>query len=169
MDIISAAKRSIGYMKRNGLGAGVLEISESLSGSNPRGSDYHEPSDYELSVMRRLSEALSIHPLISVIVPAYNTDERFFREMAESVLAQTYEKLELVIADASEDKGRLESIAGSFEDPRVKYIPLPENKGISANTNEALERATGDYIALLDHDDVLTPDALLRIVENIIS
>lgn len=169
MDIISAAKRSIGYMKRNGFGAGVLEISESLSGSNPRGSDYHEPSDYELSVMRRLSEALSIHPLISVIVPAYNTDERFFREMAESVLAQTYEKLELIIADASEDKSRLKAVSDSFEDPRLKYIPVAENKGISANTNAALDLAAGDYIALLDHDDLLTPDALLRIVENIIS
>ena len=169
MDIISAAKRSIGYMKRNGIMAGALEISESMSKTNPRGSDYMEPSDYELSVMRRLSESLSLHPLISVIVPAYNTDEVFFRAMVESVLAQTYEKLELIIADASEDKETLKGIAAGYEDKRVRYIPLPENKGISANTNAALNEASGDYIALLDHDDLLTPDALLRIAENIIS
>ncbi len=169
MDIISAAKRSIGYIKRNGIIAGALEISESMSRTNPRGSDYREPSDYELSVMRRLSEALSLHPLISVIVPAYNTDKIFYRAMVESVLAQTYEKLELIIADASEDKEALKSISESYDDKRVKYIALSDNKGISANTNEALDEASGEYIALLDHDDLLTPDALLRIVENIIS
>ncbi len=156
-------------MSRNGVRAGILEISESMSKTNPRGSDYRPPSDYELSVMRRLSESLSLRPLISVIVPAYNTDEKFFREMAESVLAQTYEKLELIIADASEDKAPLKAVCDSFEDKRLKYIPLRENNGISENTNAALDEATGDYIALLDHDDLLTPDALLRIVENIIS
>ncbi|MCR4792088.1 MAG: glycosyltransferase [Lachnospiraceae bacterium] len=169
MDIISAAKRSIGYMSRNGVRAGILEISESMSKTNPRGSDYREPTDYELSVMRRLAESLPLRPLISVVVPAYNTDEKFFRDMAESVLAQAYEKLELIIADASEDKTPLRSIADSFEDKRVRYIPLAENKGISINTNAALDEANGDYIALLDHDDLLTPDALLRVVENIIS
>ena len=90
-------------MSRNGIKAGVLEISESLSAKGKRGSDYRRPTEYELSVMRRLSERLSKAPLISVLVPAYNTDPLFFKEMAESVLAQAYDKLELIIADASDD------------------------------------------------------------------
>ena len=169
MNIISVTKRSIGYMKRNGLAAGVLEISESLSAKDSRGSDYRRPTEYEISVMRRLSERLSRTPLISVLVPAYNTDPVFFREMAESVLAQAYDKLELIIADASEDKSVLRQICDEFGDIRVKYLSLPTNRGISENTNEALKEAAGEYIALLDHDDLLTPDALLRIVENVIS
>ena len=159
----------MGYMSRNGVKAGVLEISESLSVKGKRGSDYRRPTEYEISVMRRLSERLSRTPLISVLVPAYNTDPVFFREMAESVLAQAYDRLELIIADASEDKSTLRSICDEFGDIRVKYISLPSNRGISENTNEALKEAAGEYIALLDHDDLLTPDALLRIVENIIS
>ncbi|MBO6008270.1 MAG: glycosyltransferase, partial [Lachnospiraceae bacterium] len=159
----------MGYMSRNGVKAGVLEISESLSVKGKRGSDYRRPTEYEISVMRRLSERLSRTPLISVLVPAYNTDPVFFREMAESVLAQAYDRLELIIADASEDKSTLRSICDEFGDVRVKYISLPSNRGISENTNEALKEASGEYIALLDHDDLLTPDALLRIVENIIS
>ncbi len=156
-------------MKRNGLAAGVLEISESLSAKGKRGSDYRRPTEYEISVMRRLAERLSKTPLISVIVPAYNTDPGMFREMAESVLAQAYDELELIIADASDDKRILRQICDDFGDIRVKYLSLPANNGISENTNEALKEANGDYIALLDHDDLLTPDALLRIVENIIS
>ena len=106
-------------MSRNGVKAGILEISESLSGRDSRGSDYRRPTEYEISVMRRLSERLSRTPLISVLVPAYNTDPVFFREMAESVLAQAYDKLELIIADASEDKSALRSICDEFGDIRV--------------------------------------------------
>jgi len=159
----------MGYMSRNGIKAGVLEISESLSAKGKRGSDYRRPTEYELSVMRRLSERLSKAPLISVLVPAYNTDPVFFKEMAESVLAQAYDKLELIIADASDDRSALRTICDEFGDVRVRYIALSANRGISENTNEALKEAMGDYIALLDHDDLLTPDALLRVVENIIS
>ena len=159
----------MGYMARNGFFAGVTEIRESLSLRDKRGSDYRLPSEYELSVMRKLSASLSYRPLISVIVPAYNTDETFFREMVESVLTQTYESLELVIADASEDGERLAAILKTYEDPRIVYIRLAENKGISANTNACLDKVKGEFTALLDHDDVLTPDALLRVIENMIA
>ena len=107
-------------MSRNGIKAGILEISESLSEKGKRGSDYRPPSEYELSVMKRLSDRLEVRPFISVVVPAYNTDEEHFKEMVMSVLAQTYDELELVIADASDDGSILKAVCDSFEDARIK-------------------------------------------------
>lgn len=105
-------------------------------------------------------------PLISLSVPAYRTPEKFLREMMDSVLAQTYENWELCIADGSMD-GSLTPILTAYQkkDPRIRFVTLTENYGISGNTNEALQLAKGDYIALLDHDDVITPDALYEFVK----
>ena len=95
----------------------------------------------------------------SIVVPLYNTPENYLKEMIESVTAQTYGNWELVLADASESPLEL---AQSYakEDPRISYYRLDENGQISNNTNKALAKAKGDYIGLLDHDDLLTPDAL---------
>ncbi len=169
MDITSVVKRSLGFMKRNGIRAGINEISESFSIRKLRGSDYVLPTERDIEVFKKLAGDLSIRPKISVVVPAYNTDPFGFEGMMDSVLTQGYDNLELIVADASDDKEILKKICDSKGDNRIKYLSLPENKGISENTNSALKEASGDYIALLDHDDLLTPDAFLRIVENIIS
>lgn len=102
--------------------------------------------------------------LISIAVPVYCTPERFLREMIESVLAQTYSEWELCIADGS-DNEETYLIASEYakKDQRIKVKRLPENKGIAENTNEALKMCTGNYIGLLDHDDVLAADALYEI------
>ena len=169
MDIVSVASRSLGFMKRNGIRAGINEISESFSIRKLRGSDYVLPSEHDIEVFKKLAANLSIRPLISVVVPAYNTDPFGFEGMLDSVLTQAYDNLEIIIADASDDKAVLRAICDSKSDSRIKYHELSDNKGISDNTNAALDDAEGDYIALLDHDDLLTPDAFLRIIENIIS
>lgn len=102
--------------------------------------------------------------VISIAVPVYHTPERFLREMIESVLRQTYPDWELCIADGS-DNMEAYLIAGEYakKDPRIKVRRLPENKGIAENTNEALKMCTGDYIGLMDHDDVLAADALYEV------
>ncbi len=169
MDIISVASRSLGFMKRNGIRAGINEISESFSIRKLRGSDYVLPSEHDTEVFKKLAGELSIRPLISVVVPAYNTDPWGFEGMVDSVLNQAYDNLELIIADASDDKEILKKICDQKSDSRIKYLPLSSNKGISENTNNALDVIKGDYVALLDHDDILTPDAFLRVIENIIS
>lgn len=158
-------------MKRNGVRQGITEIAESFSIRKLRGSDYRVPTEFELARMKKLSRELSYCPLISVIVPVYMPDSVHYRLMIESVAEQSYDNLELILADASpdEDASGFRMIADSFEDARIKYLKMEENGGISANTNVALEAAKGEYIALLDHDDELTPDALLRVVEKIIS
>lgn len=96
---------------------------------------------------------------VSIVVPMYHTKERYLRELIESVLAQTFPRWELVLADASEET-HLHAVVQEYADTRIRYISLRENAGIAENTNHAMAYATGDYIGLLDHDDLLTADAL---------
>lgn len=121
-------------------------------------------------------------PKISIVVPLYHTPERFLREMIASVLAQSYPNWQLCLADGSDRieisvKGKkneepvtcpddsLHDIMREYmSDERICYGIVPKNLGIAGNTNAALTMADGDYIAFLDHDDVLAPDALYEAV-----
>lgn len=107
-----------------------------------------------------------ISPKISIIVPMYNTCERHFIELINSIKKQTYNNWELCIADGSEEEQDYIKKAIK-DDSRIKYKKLSENKGIAQNSNEALKMVTGEYIALLDHDDTLAPFALYEIVKVI--
>ncbi len=108
-------------------------------------------------------------PLVSVVVPVYNTPENFFRQMVKSVLRQTYANWQLVLVDASDVShpvpGRLARKLAE-KDSRVVYKKV-ENGGIAANTTAGFTLATGDYLALLDHDDLLYPNALFECVQTI--
>jgi O-antigen biosynthesis protein len=101
-------------------------------------------------------------PKISILVPTYKTKEAHLRAMIESVMEQTYENWQLCIADGSGDGGSLSPILEEYhkKDARVLYQINEKNFGISGNTNEALKLAEGEFVALLDHDDLLAPDAL---------
>ena len=99
----------------------------------------------------------------SIVVPLYNTPEKFLRAMIDSVVAQTYSNWELCMADGSDDEhayvGKI-CLAYGRKDERVRYKKLERNMGISGNTNACIDMATGDYIGLFDHDDILHPSAL---------
>ncbi len=101
--------------------------------------------------------------IFSIITPLYNTDETYLREMIESVLAQTYHDWELCMADGS-DNGYpyVEEICREYVtmDSRIKYRRLGENLGIAGNSNACIDMSDGDYISILDHDDLLHPAAL---------
>lgn len=125
------------------------------------------------SVAEREKEETTVFPkdvTFSILVPLYNTPERFLREMIESVTAQTYGKWELCLADGSDDAhdfvGR---ICQEYrqKDSRIKYQKLAKNEGISGNTNECYKMATGNYIALFDHDDLLHPCVLFAYMQEI--
>lgn len=105
-------------------------------------------------------------PKISIVVPMYNTNEIFFKELVESLENQTYSNWELCLADGSEFQN--ESLKQYYENnEKIKYKLLNENKGISENTNVAIDIATGNYIGFLDHDDLLSKDALYEVVKVI--
>ena len=109
-------------------------------------------------------------PLISILVPLYNTPQGFLTSMIGSVLYQTYKNWQLCLADGSDDA---HAYVGEYcikmagEDSRICYRKLEKNEGISGNTNRCLEMAGGEYIALFDHDDILHPSVLFEYVKAI--
>lgn len=106
---------------------------------------------------------------ISIVVPAYKTPKKFLCEMIESVLNQTYSNWELCIADGSENADVAETVSNyAQKDKRIRYQKLEQNLGIADNTNAALHMATGTFIGLLDHDDILAREALFEIVKQIL-
>ena len=109
---------------------------------------------------------------ISILVPLWNTPENFLREMIESVTAQTYQNWELCLADGSDDDhAYVETIVREYQEKdgrgRILYKKLEKNEGIAGNTNRCLAMATGEYIGLFDHDDILHPSALYEYVKVI--
>ncbi len=133
----------------------------------------------ENRIKEQREEVFEKMPLISILVPLYNTPENFLRDMIESVLNQTYVNWQLCLADGSDDEhSYVETIVneyiadsrnrlGKAEGAGILYHRLAENTGISGNTNECLKLASGEYIGLLDHDDILHPEALYHYVKAI--
>ena len=178
---IANLKKTLYYLKRNGLRNTWNAARERLAAVEP-----YEPKIFtedELLAMRLETAGWIAEsdasgrsmPFFSILVPAYRTDSRFLRELVESVQAQVYPKWELLILDASEDESVREALERICDAAKLKlwitnetdtgeggvrYVRLAENAGISENTNAGLPYVTGDYVGLLDHDDVLTPDAL---------
>jgi len=107
---------------------------------------------------------------ISIITPLYNTPKKFLIEMINSVIAQTYNNWELCLADGSNNDHKfVMHICKKYirKDKRIKYKKLKKNEGISENSNRAIEMSTGDYLGLLDHDDILHPSALYEVMNAI--
>ena len=127
----------------------------------------HLPTEEELRAQRELT--FEIQPKISLVVPLYKTDEKYLREVVDSVKNQTYSNWELCLSDGS---GADSPIAGILEelkasDDRIRVVSHEESLKIAENTNAAIEIATGDWIAFGDHDDVLTEDAFFQCVKKI--
>ena len=124
---------------------------------------FNDPTEEELAEQRK--HKFKMKPKISIVIPLYNTPEDLFRELLFNMHRQTYSNWELCLADGSNQK--LDYIESMCKDSRIKYKFLGENKGISGNSNEGLKMVTGDYVALLDHDDLLMQNALFEIVKVI--
>ena len=129
--------------------------------------DWRHRADIPLRRELKAQRAAALQgPQISIIVPLYNTPAKFFDEMLNSVIRQTYTNWELVLVDASDADKRLESRLPKAVPGVIVYEPI-ENGGIAANTTRGFELAHGDFIALLDHDDVLYPNALFEVVQTL--
>lgn len=119
---------------------------------------------------RQSGEKFGRNIKFSILVPLYNTPDKFLRQAIDSVRAQTYGNWELCLADGSDaEHTNVEQICREYaqKDPRIHYRKLPGNEGISGNTNACLAMASGDYIALFDHDDVLHPSVLYEYMKVI--
>ena len=161
-------KKGIRYLKHYGPKEFWVRLCERMEPEEvPYGPwfENHKPSEKELEGQRR--KQWKKQPLISVVVPAYKTSAKFLREMIESLEVQTYTNWELCIANASPEDAAMSEVLREYtsKDARVKVENLKENLGIAENTNAAMEMAVGEFTGLLDHDDLLAPQALYRIVE----
>ena len=166
--IISAnnIKKTLLYLQKNGIRHTYYAARERIEEEKKTVYYYEEPGNSQLEQQRTDSRKFPYR--FSIVVPAYETKEAFLCDLIDSVQKQSYEDWELIIADASESS-RVEKVVLPYQekDERLHYLRLQENKGIAENTNAGIERAAGDYIALLDHDDVLTPDALYEMAAAI--
>lgn len=159
-------KKTLRYLKKNGLRRAYYAARERIEEEKSEQYHYVEPSADALEGQRRKTEAYSYR--FSIVAPAYETKEEYLRAMIDSVRRQSYAKWELIIVDAS-GSGAVERLVKQILDQtgerRIRYRHLRENRGIAENTNIGLGMAAGDYIALLDHDDFLAPDALYWMAE----
>lgn len=153
--------KTIRYLRKNGVLHTYYAARERIREERRSVYYYQEPSGETLAGQR--AESAAYHEVFSVVVPAYETDETFLGEMIASVRCQSYEKWELIIVDAGSTDTVERTVKRFAKEPggeRIRYIRLAHNGGIAANTNAGIAAAAGDYIALLDHDDFLAPDAL---------
>ena len=174
MDIKNKYQKVLYYFKRYGffktfkkILKRVFRISENRMTNQEayeKWMENHNLTEKELEYQKKYE--FEMQPLISIVVPMYNTKEAFFEELIMSLKKQTYKNWEICLADGSPEKN--ENLLKYYENnEKIKYKFLNENKGISENTNEAIKMATGDFIGFLDHDDLLSQDALFEIVKNI--
>ncbi|MBN8757972.1 MAG: glycosyl transferase family 2 [Variovorax sp. 67-131] len=131
--------------------------------------DYDTPTPEARNRISQRVAAMQTRPLISVVMPAYNPNPSWLREAIESVRAQIYPNWELCIADDASPSPEVRAVLQSYaeSDPRIKVVFRPKNGHISAASNSALEVASGTWIALMDHDDLLPADALFWVADCI--
>jgi len=125
----------------------------------------NEPKAKELEQQKQELLSFTYRPKISIITPVWNPEAKWLKAAIESVINQTYDNWELCLADGNSTKPQVKQTLKDYtsKDSRIKVKFLPENKGISGNSNEALLLAAGEYVALLDCDDELAPFALFEI------
>lgn len=158
--------KTINYCKKNGIKDTYYASLERIQRSRKEKYFYCPPEAAELE--KQKSDNFERRPKLSLLVPAYETKAIYIEDLVLSVAEQSYLNYELIIADASESSGVERMVKGLQEVyDNIIYKRLDCNAGISENTNAALELATGEYIGLLDHDDIITADALYYIAKAI--
>lgn len=163
---------AVGFWKEYGLKAFLLKSRHKLQGID---SDYDYPEWYALTkpaedeLAAQRAAVFDYMPKLSVVVPAFQTPERYLTALLDSLKAQTYENWEVCVADGSPRGESAERVLKRYasKDERIRYVILGENKKIAGNTNAAMDMAKGDFIVLADHDDTLASDTLYECVKAI--
>jgi Glycosyltransferases, probably involved in cell wall biogenesis len=159
-------KKGLRYFKHYGPKEFWIRLHERFEPEEvPYGPWYEAYIPDEAELEKQRHHRFSSAPLISVAVPAYRTPETFLRQMIDSLLAQTYGNWELCIANGSPDDEQMKQVLAEYtqRDSRIRVQELKENLGIAGNTNAALAMTEGEFAGILDHDDLLAPNALYEI------
>jgi len=127
----------------------------------------NEPDEAQLAEQRQTAKSLAYRPLISIITPVYNPAPEILHKTIQSVVDQTYDHWELCLVDGHSKRAGVEEVLKEWadRDGRIHVKLLDRNLGVSGNSNEALTVATGEFVALLDHDDLLAPFALFEVAK----
>jgi len=167
--MVNFFNRVIKYLKKNGINSFFTRTVRFFYEKKFIKKYYKELACMDNVLYKQNSEKFSYEPLISIIIPLYNTPKKFFVELVDTILNQSYENWELCLADGTAKESDITSMCMDYakKDKRIKYKLLKNNGGISENTNEALKMATGDFVFLADHDDLLELDALYEVVKAI--
>lgn len=169
--------RALRYYNNNGLKSfinhGLKKLFEmTMGGNDSRYENWMKLNDVtEEQLEFQRNQVFENGVKFSIIVPLYNTPLNFLDELVKSVMAQTYPNWQLCLADGSNNNKVGEHVMSHIDDGsyqgRITYKHLVDNGGIAENTNEALKLAVGEYIILVDHDDMLSPDALYEMMVQI--
>lgn len=158
-------------IQKKGFRAFTQQIKQEI---NPQYSSYDtwirskKLTKKELEIQREKAKEFKLTPKISIVVPLYNTPIPYLKALVQSVENQTYSNWQLCLADGSTDNKPGKFLQKKYgNDSRVVYKRLEKNEGISANTNEAVKMADGDFVLLADHDDIIVAQALFEIVKVI--
>lgn len=156
--------KGIVYVRQHGVVALYHKVFKTKQKNYEKWFEANKVSEKELT--EQANSSFVMNPKFSIIVPVYNTPLNFLKDMIESVQKQSYSNWELCISNGSSENEALNKELKKYaaKDSRIKWVALEENKGIAGNTNAALDLADGDFIALLDHDDMLAPNALYEYV-----
>ena len=161
-------KKGLRYLKHYGPKEFWIRLHERFEPEEvPYGPWYEVYIPDEETLEKQRKHKFKKTPLISIAVPAYQTPTEFLKQMIDSLIAQTYPNWELCIANASPDNEEMQRVLADYsaKDSRVRFCNLKENLGIAENTNRAFSMAKGEFMGLLDHDDLLAPNALYEIVQ----
>lgn len=172
--VLSSARivRNQGMMSLLAQSLGKMRKGEfSIVGPSVPDADYarwiakNEPKEGELAQQRIEARSLSYRPLVSIVMPVWNPPPRFLADTIRSVISQTYDNWELCIADGA-SKAEVREVINAFASQEKRVIAqfLENNLGISLNSNAAIQRSSGEFVVLLDHDDILAPNALFEVV-----
>lgn len=160
-------KKGILYLRHYGARGFWIKLTERFQKSDIDYKEWYENQKVSQEELEQQKKKVFVYaPKISILVPVYNTPQVFLKQMIQSVRKQTYANWELCIANANPDNEEVKQILEicTKKDDRIKVVNVPENEGIAQNTNCALDIATGEFIGLLDHDDLLEENALYEIV-----
>jgi len=157
--------KGIKSIQKNGFKLTWFKMKYKLSGKVRMKEYYKNHILSDAEKIKQINTVFDRNIKFSILVPLFNTPENYLKEMIHSVIAQTYGNWELCLADGSDtNHSNVQKICLDLVEiePRISYLKLQNNLGISENTNSCIEMATGDYMALLDHDDLLLPNALFE-------
>ena len=161
--------RNLQVLRDKGIGGFVDYVKEEIYTESERYAHWWKKNQATAKELKAQADCrFAYEPKISIVIPLFNTPEKYLRELIHSIQAQSYSKWELCLADGSTSPKTGEFIRKHFHsEPRILYRKVDKNLGIAGNTNFAIEMATGEYLMFCDHDDLVAPNALYEMVQAI--